>query len=337
MNVLGRHPGETVGIVAATVAGTAAAAMIMAGRSGALESPQGPEELPRPNDDDPTVLTRRYVDVPNGPRLAYVEAGQGPDLILVHGALTTLEDMWLGPMTALAEHFRVVAVDRPGHGDSGYVRLADASVWRQAEIIRDFARARGMTRPTVVGHSFGGAVALAYGMAFPDETGGVVAISPICFPEMRLEHVLFGLRAAPYAAEILAPALRMTDPVTLPILWPAMFLPQAMPARFAQEFPFGLAGRADRLVADGENANALFGDLSRSASAYASCRVPVHILCGSADIVTNPLSHGYPASWLIPGAKFDWLHGLGHMLHHFRPDAVAVAAQGVSQAAKGTR
>ncbi len=286
-----------------------------------------PGRLPVPT---PPTPERRYLSVPDGPTLAYVEAGEGPDLILVHGALTTLDDMWLGPMATLAEHFHVVAIDRPGHGDSGYVRLADASVWRQAEIVRDFARATGMRRPTIVGHSFGGAVALAHGMAFPDETGGVVAISPICFPEVRLEHVLFGLRAAPFAAEVLAPALRLTDPVTLPILWPAMFLPQAMPDSFAAGFPFALAGRADRLVADGENANALFGDLTRSAAAYGSCRVPVHILCGSADIVTNPLAHGWRASWQIPGARFEWLHGMGHMLHHFRPDAVAAAAWSVA-------
>lgn len=277
---------------------------------------------------DPEIR-RRFVTVPRGPRIACVEAGAGPDLILVHGALTALEDMWLGPMATLARHFRVVALDRPGHGESEHVRLADASVWRQAEIVRDFARVLGLRRPVIIGHSFGGAVALAHGMAYPDETAGVVAISPICFPEVRLEHFLFGLRAAPFVGEVLAPALRVTDAATLPILWPAMFLPQTMPARFAAGFPFALAGRADRLVADGENANMLFGDLIRSALGYGFLRVPVHILCGGADIVTNPAMHGALASALIPGARLTWLHGLGHMLHHFRPDAVLEAALAV--------
>jgi pimeloyl-ACP methyl ester carboxylesterase len=274
-------------------------------------------------------IRRRFVTVPGGPRIAYVEAGAGPDLILVHGALTALEDMWLGPMATLAKHFRVVALDRPGHGESEHVRLADASVWRQAEIVRDVTRELGLSRPVVVGHSFGGAVALAHGMAYPDETDGVVAVSPICFPEVRLEHFLFGLRAAPFVGEVLAPALRLTDAATLPILWPAMFLPQTMPTRFATGFPFALAGRADRLVADGENANMLFRDLTRSALAYGSLRVPVEILCGGADVVTNPAMHGALASVLIPGARLTWLNGLGHMLHHFRPDAVLGAALAV--------
>lgn len=321
-----RHPEAAAGIAAAGITGAAALALAIARRDANSDNAAVAASAMPAEDAPASAPARRYLDVPKGPTIAYVEAGEGPDLILVHGAMTTLDDMWLGPMTALAEHFHVVAIDRPGHGDSDYVRLADASVWRQAEIVRDFARAMGLSRPTIVGHSFGGAVALAHGMAFPDECGGVVAISPICFPEVRLEHFLFGLRAAPIAAEVLAPALRVTDPVTLPILWPAMFLPQAMPARFEAEFPFHLAGRADRLVADGENANSLFGDLTRSALGYGTCRVPTHVLCGSADVVTNPLLHGRRAAWSIPGARFTWLLGLGHMLHHFRPDAVVKAA-----------
>ncbi|KQP47134.1 alpha/beta fold hydrolase [Methylobacterium sp. Leaf106] len=269
---------------------------------------------------------RRFLDIPAGPRIAYVEAGSGPDLILVHGAVMTLDDMWLGPMEALSRHFRVVAIDRPGHGESEHIPFSDASVWRQAEIVREVARGLGLRRPVLVGHSFGGAVCLAFGMAYPEEAAGVVAISPICFPEPRLEQVLFGPRASPMGGDALSKMLAGSDALLMPLLWRAMFLPQPMPARFAAEFPFGLAGQSRRLVADGENANMLWSDLSRSALGYATCRVPVAILCGSADIVTNPLMHGRQAARLIPDATFRWLHGLGHMLHHFEVDAVVEAA-----------
>ncbi|MHC1999389.1 alpha/beta fold hydrolase [Methylobacterium sp. CM6241] len=272
------------------------------------------------------VPPRRFLDIPDGPRIAYVEAGSGPDLILVHGAVMTLDDMWLGPMEVLSRHFHVVAVDRPGHGESEHVRQSDASLWRQADILREVSRALQLTRPILVGHSFGGAVCLAFGMAHPDDVGGVVAISPICFPELRLEQILFGPRASPVGGEALSRMLSGSDAMLMPLLWRAMFLPQRMPERFAAEFPFRLAGQHRRLVADGENANLLWGDLSRSAISYATCRVPVAILCGSADIVTNPLVHGRQAARLIPGATFRWLHGLGHMLHHFEVDAVMDAA-----------
>ena len=273
---------------------------------------------------------RRFVDVEGVP-IAYIEAGAGPALVLVHGALTCLEEMWLGPMAALARHFRVVAIDRPGHGESGHARLADGSLWCQAEILRGLVDRLGLGRPVVLGHSFGGAVALAYGLAHREAARGIVAVAPITFPEPRLEHLLFGPRAVPVGGDLLSTLLGPVDAVLLPLLWRAMFLPQGMPERFAAGFPFGLAGRPDRLVADGENANMLWLDLARSAASYPGCRVPVHILGGDRDVVTNQALHGRGAALLIPGARLHWLPGQGHMLHHFRPDAVVEAALALAE------
>jgi pimeloyl-ACP methyl ester carboxylesterase len=277
----------------------------------------------------PDGLAREFVDIPAGPRIAYVQAGEGPDLILIHGVLMTLEEMWLGPMQDLSGHFRVIALDRPGHGQSEQARHAEGSIWRQAEIVRDAAKALGLVKPTLVGHSLGGAVALAHAMAYPEDTGGVVAVSPICYPEPRLEQMLFGPRAFPIWGDALSRLLAPVDAGLLPMLWRSMFLPHAMPERFASEFPFALAGQARTLTADGESANRFWGDLTRSALGYATCRVPVRILGGSADIVTNQALHGSLAAMQIPGARFRWFPGDGHMLHHFHPEAVLEAAREV--------
>ena len=69
-----------------------------------------------PNPEVPRVVPRTIVDLPGGRSIAYAETGSGPDLVAIHGTLMTLEDMWLGPVPDLARHFRVIAVDRPGHG-----------------------------------------------------------------------------------------------------------------------------------------------------------------------------------------------------------------------------
>lgn len=279
----------------------------------------------------PDKLRRAFFAVPGGPKVAYAEAGSGPDLILIHGALTTLDDMWVGPMAALARHFRVVALDRPGHGESELVRLADGSVWRQAEIIRGLSSELGLVRPLVLGHSFGGAVALAYAMSFPEDTAGAIAISPICYPELRLEHLVFGPRGLPFIGDAVSAALSGSDAALLPLVWRAMFLPQPMPERFAAEFPFELAGRPDRLVAEGENANMMWSDLTRSALAYRNCRIPVHILCGDSDLVVNPMLHGRRAANSIPEAAFTWLPTMGHMLHHFHGEEILAAAMAISR------
>ena len=285
-----------------------------------------PEAPPR------SELQRRFIARADGGELAYVEAGQGPPVLLIHGALTNLDDMVLGPFDALAAGCRVIAVDRPGHGASSRLRFADASPWRQAQIIRDAVQTLGVERLVVVGHSFGGAVALAYAMSFADEIAGAVALAPIVWPEPRLELVSFGPRTSPGLGDMLGLGSALTtDQVALPLLWRAMFLPQAMPERFERGFSFELAGGRQTTTATGEDAVAIVTALWRSVAAYPTCRAPVRILGGDSDIVINNAYHGQGLSRVLPDATYRNLKGLGHMLHHFAVDEVVSAVRGLQQ------
>ncbi|MGU3545829.1 alpha/beta fold hydrolase [Methylobacterium sp. A52T] len=289
----------------------------------AREAGTGPEA-------DPRIVPRQIVSLADDRTIAYAETGTGPDLVAIHGTLMCLEDVWLGSVPALAEHFRVVAVDRPGHGFSRRPRGGGADIWDQAACIREAVRQLGLERPVILGHSFGAAVALAYGMLHPDEVAGIVALAPICFPEPRLEQVLFGPRALPFGGDALSALLgASSDRALLPLLWNAMFFPEAMPARFARDFPFALAGRPAQITAEGEDAGWLWPGLARSVLGYPTLRRPTRILGGSADVVVNTDLHGRRAAGLIPGARFESLPGAGHMLHHLQTDAVVRAALAV--------
>ena len=285
-----------------------------------------PFRLPAPG--RPAEAARTFVRTPAGRRLAFVERGQGPDVVLIHGTLMTADDMALSVLDRLAADRRCVAFDRPGHGWSDHVRGGDASLWSQAATLRAAARALGLRRPVLCGHSFGGAVALAWAMAFPDDVSGAVALAPICFPEPRLEQALFGARAVPGWGDALSLALGATlDPALLSAMWRAMFLPQPMPERFASGFPFARAGRPEQLVAEGESAACYWADLARSALGYPACPVPVAVLCGAADLVVNPFTQGAAAALLLPGGRLTLLPEVGHMLHHAEPAAVAAAVR----------
>ena len=273
------------------------------------------------------IIDRRLLELPGGRSVAYAQTGSGPDCLVIHGTLMTLEDMWLGPTAALSESFRVTAVDRPGHGMSLRQRLIDASPWRQAELLHDFAVAAGLHRPVLIGHSYGGTVAIAYAMLFPNETRGVVALAPMCLPELRLEAILFGPRGVPGFGDMLAPSLGSTiDPVLLQPLWRAMFLPQTMPARFSEAFPFPLAARFGQMIAEGEDALALPSALSTMAGQFHACQVPTRFLGGTADIVVNNAVQGRIVATLMPEASFAWVTGSGHMLHHFAQASIVEAA-----------
>lgn len=277
------------------------------------------------------AVARRSVPVTGGD-IAYVEAGaetrERPPVVLIHGTLMALEDVWLPLAPFLSERHRVVAFDRPGHGFSARRRLVDASPWRQAEAIREAMDRLGIRRPVVVGHSFGGTVALCLALSAPEAVSGVVALAPLCFPEPRLEQVLFGPRAVPGAGDELAAILSRTlDRGMLPLLWRAIFLPQAVPPGFAERFPWAYASGPERMIAEGEDAVSIWTAMGRAAAAYPTCRVPVRILGGTADIVVNNALHGAVASALMPGARFAWLRGTGHMLHHFHQDRIVAEVE----------
>ncbi len=270
-------------------------------------------------------FTRRTLTV-DGLELAYAETGDGPPVVYIHGALTTLEEGMIGLAATLGARCRLIAFDRPGHGESAG-DATTGSALRQAELIRGALVQLGVERPVVVGHSFGGAVAMAMALEFPDEVAGVVALAPVAFPEPRPELMMFGPRAAPLGGIWLSLVSAPADALLLPVLWNTMFLPHRMPPAFREGFPFGLAAGRSQTRADGQDATAMLASLTRSAMRYPACRVPVHILQGDRDLVVNPFVHGRPLAAVLPRGRFTSLPGHGHMAHHIVPEVVVEAVE----------
>lgn len=257
--------------------------------------------------------------------LRWSQAGEGPDLVLVHGAIVERHDLFCALVPALATEFRITAFDRAGHGQSPF-NSPTGSPWRQAQAVRAAVDALGLKKPIVLGHSFGGAVALAYALQFPSETQGVVAIAPIAFPEMRLEHWVFAPRALPAWGPLYDAAFRLgVDPLLLPILRWAMFWPQA-PATPAAAATVSAPFRADFGPVEGQDACLLNLGLAASAARYATCRVPTRVLAGDRDVVVNPALHARLLAELLPAAELRLLPGVGHMVHHFAPAEIVRAA-----------
>jgi pimeloyl-ACP methyl ester carboxylesterase len=259
--------------------------------------------------------------------LAFTQTGAGTDVVLIHGAMVTREDMMLSLSSVLDGEFRVTAIDRPGHGDSTRSGWT-GTPWRQAAAVHEASRRLGIERPVVIGHSHGGAVALAYALQFPQDVAGVVALAPIAFPELRLEHLVLAPRGAwPFGPLLNQLVSAGIDPLLLPVLWRAMFLPQAIPSRYAAVFPYAKAGSASQTEAEGEDSLLLNMGLVRSAMNYATCQVPIRIFGGDRDLVVNNAMHGSQAAKILPNGSFEWLPGLGHMLHHFAQAPIAQAAR----------
>jgi pimeloyl-ACP methyl ester carboxylesterase len=110
----------------------------------------------------------------DGVRLSYLRRGRGPDLVLVHGLATSLAFWFLGIMRPLARGHRVMAYDLRGHGRSS-MPPAGYTTAQMADDLAALLEHVGADRPVdVVGHSFGGAVAMHLALRHPERVRSLV-------------------------------------------------------------------------------------------------------------------------------------------------------------------
>jgi pimeloyl-ACP methyl ester carboxylesterase len=118
-----------------------------------------------------------------GARIRFVEAGEGPPLILLHDYLAS-HVVWDDVLPVLARHFRVIAPDLPGFGESekpppGRYRY-DFEAF--SESLVDLIAAVGLGRVSVCGHALGGAIALTVAATHADLVDKLVLVNPLVYP-----------------------------------------------------------------------------------------------------------------------------------------------------------
>jgi pimeloyl-ACP methyl ester carboxylesterase len=266
--------------------------------------------------------------------LHIVQAGKGPDLVLIHGALTTHWDWLEGPFDALARRFRVTAVDRPGHGLSRRPRF-EGTPRDQAAQIRAGLGELGIERAAFVGHSMGGMVSLAMAEQFPEAVARLVLAAPIAFPETRpLEHSLFAPRAVPVLGPILSRLGEATvDPLMLKAVQRLMFAPQPVPPHWEEHYPYDRILTAEAMIAEGEETTAILPFAAAGIIDLRKVRAPVDIVTGTADRVADPDRHARPLAAMLADSRLTELPGIGHMLHHSAQDALVDIVQEAAAAA----
>jgi pimeloyl-ACP methyl ester carboxylesterase len=122
----------------------------------------------------------QFADV-DGTRVRYVEAGDGPPVVLVHGFASSLET-WATVIPELSKNHRVLAMDLKGFGWTDRPE-GDYSPAAQAELVMKLAAQRGYGRAAFVGHSFGASVVLQAAIAHPDRVDKVALYDAFVFEE----------------------------------------------------------------------------------------------------------------------------------------------------------
>ncbi|AMV38761.1 alpha/beta fold hydrolase [Planctomyces sp. SH-PL62] len=120
----------------------------------------------------------------DGRRFHVQQAGEGPDVVLIHGVTGDLSIWYLcKAMTELASEHRVTAYDLRGHGYSDVPAEGYTSADHAADLFALMDRV-GASRARLVGHSFGAVIAAHAAAIAPDRVEAVVLSDPY-FPALR--------------------------------------------------------------------------------------------------------------------------------------------------------
>ena len=239
-----------------------------------------------------------------GWRLNYQRAGEGAGgsetapMVLVHGFGGDL-DNWMFNRPALAAGRRVCALDLPGHGGSSK-DVGDGSLDTLTDVLAGFMSALGIERAHLVGHSLGGAVALACALARPRTVASLSLLASAGLGREINAGYIDGFVAAerrkdmkPVLQELFADPALVSRQLVDDVLKAKRIdgASEALAALAAKQFPGGAQGPS--LAERG-------GELA----------MPLQVIWGAADRIIPPDHAGN-----LAGAKVTILDGVGHMPH----------------------
>jgi pimeloyl-ACP methyl ester carboxylesterase len=270
----------------------------------------------------------RFIDIGGFPQhvveMGPRDARDTLPVVVLHGAGANLEDMHL----ALGEHLAgrcIIFVDRPGLGFSARRAKEGASPAYQAAVLRDVLDRLGVERAILVGHSWSGALALAFALDFPARTAGLVLVAPATHPGVWRMNKLNALLAGPVGWLF---ARTLAFPFGAILMWPGSrtaFQPQAIPDRYVRRSAAMLVLRPPTLMANWADVGVLETFLERQVERYGALAAPTIVLAGDRDLFVPSARHGEKLAAAAPGVKLVVLPGFGHMPHHAAADRVVEA------------
>jgi pimeloyl-ACP methyl ester carboxylesterase len=257
-------------------------------------------------------------------------AADAPPIVLIHGAGCNLEDMRaLGKQ--LAARHRVILIDRPGMGWSKRKTRDGSAPQFQAAILREVLDQLGIARAMIVGHSWGGALAMSFALDYPDRTAALILLGSPLYPLAHPTTLLYALFAMPIVGWIYARTLAL--PLGLPFVGLALgsaFLPQLPPRDYLKRSAALLLLRPSTFLANARDMADLKRNLEPQPSRYPGLSVPTLVMSGASDFVVAPAFHAVPFAAAVPHAKLVILPGIGHMLHHAATERVLAEIEGLA-------
>ena len=277
------------------------------------------QSLFRPSGRDRTPRDLEHVDLEAGAhRLSAFVLGEGPPVLLLHG-LGASKLSWLPLLGPLAERYRVIVPDLPGHGESDKPRTTYTPTFYSG-VVRRLLDALGEREAALVGNSLGGRIALDVAARAPHRVSALVLLGPavagLPFPYyarfLRLLPTEFGAIPLPMRRRLVLMGLRQlfADPDRLPRNAYLAGADEFIRVYRSGRARVALLGSLRALMADRPSA---FWDKVRTITS------PSLILWGEKDRLV-PVRLGELLASAMPAAELALLPGVGHVPQFEVPD-----------------
>jgi pimeloyl-ACP methyl ester carboxylesterase len=267
------------------------------------------------------------IDTPEGKVHLITRGRPGEKLpvVLLHGSFSNALDMDLDFATGLSQGRQVFLPDRPGHGFSERPRDG-FRIDVQVSAMRAALKAKGVERYIVGGQSYGGAAALVWALAYPEDVAGVVLVAPVSHPWPGGVRWYIAASNIPFWGWL----LRRTF-ITLYARYGARrgvlnsLRGCQSASTYYQRARVPLTFRSAEFKANAQDICRLYEQLVPLQKRYSEIKVPAEVVAGTHDITVVLPIHGRKLSEEMPDCGLDVVEGGGHALHHSHLDRCLAA------------
>lgn len=248
-------------------------------------------------------------------KLHYVDQGQGPAIVMVHGLAGNLHNFTYGLASPLAKNYRVICVDRPGCGYSERPGYADSSLEAQADTLALLLDHLAIESAVFVGHSLGGAISLAMAQRHPQKVKALALIAPLTHLPDEPAPVFKPLDiASPVVRRLIGWTLAVPGTIyRMNASLKVIFGPEKAPADFALRGGGILALKPKTFITASSDLQQAKFSMPSIEEGYAGMTIPTSVLFGREDRVLSCKLNGEDMTTRIKGLQLTLVSG-GHML-----------------------
>ena len=251
----------------------------------------------------------------------WYEAGQGRPIIMLHGLAGNLRNFTYALTEKLDRDYRVIAIDRAGCGWSKRSKSEIATLQEQARIISEFIEQEQIEKPLIVGHSLGGAIALALALEYKNQIAGLALICPVTQPVDKVPDIFRFLNiSSPFLRFFVAHTFSsFIGILTRKNTFEIAFAPEPISENFSIRGGGDLALSSKAFIKTSEDLVFALSSASLLVGREQELDVPTKILFGEEDKIIDAKLHGEKFAKLS-GANIKILSGKGHMLPLTQPE-----------------